>query len=446
MEKERVLCEEFIMEKVRRLTVIGAGYVGLPTAALFADAGFQVTAVDLRQSIIESINNCNSPIDEPGLKELIARNVMSSRLQAVSLSDVTLCNEDAIVITVQTPVDEDNVPNLSFLNDALCLVAKNLRKGMLVAVCSTIPPGTMKNIVKLLLESTSGLCADIDFFLAYVPERIAPGKSLEEFVKSPRIVGGIGPNSTRIVGELFSTVCSKILTADASTAEIAKVAENTFRDVNIAFANQLALICEQHNADVIKTIELANTHPRVNIHMPGPGVGGPCLVKDPYLLLHGLSFKNDVVTTARAINDSMPSHVVELTLTALKSVGKKVKDCRVAILGTAYKANVDDARFSPAQMVIKTLKKEGIKTIAYDPYCPETFDAEKALSIQEAANHADCLLVLTDHTDFKEINLEELRPLMNNPPIIIDGKRMFNSQQIEEKGFTYFGIGYRLEE
>jgi len=434
---------ENIHDRNLRISVLGSGYVGLPTAALFAAAGFNVTAIDMKSKIVKNVNSGVSPINEPGLQELVSHNVQSGKLTAALNSDTTLNQEDVIVICVQTPIDKNKKPNLSFLLNALENVGKNLKKQMLVAVCSTVPPRTMQEKVKPLLESLSGLKADVDFYLAYVPERIAPGKALKEFVESPRLVGGVGSNSTKIAAELFRTVCKKIIETDATTAEIAKTAENTYRDVNIAFANQLAIICEQHGADITKVIELANTHPRVNIHTSGPGVGGPCLTKDPYLLTHQSKPADyDIIKTARKINDNMPKHIVKLTLQALKNTGKDVKSSKIAILGTAYKANVDDSRFSPSESIIQKLKTLGAETIAYDPHCTSTFGAKKATSLHESVKDADCLIIATDHNEFKNLNLTEIKQSMRSKPTIVDGKRIINPNEAEKHGFTYYGVGY----
>ena len=421
---------------------MGSGYVGLPTATLFADAGFNVTVVDVQSKIVESVNMGISPINEYGLQELVMRNVQAGKLKAVLNSQATLNQEDAVIISVQTPIDKNKRPDLSFLIKALENVGKALKKKMLIVICSTVPPKTLQEKVKPLLESLSGLVADNDFYLAYVPERISPGKALKEFVESPRLIGGIGPNSTKIAAELFNTVCKRIIETNATTAEIAKTAENTFRDINVAFANQLALICEQHGADITKVIELANTHPRVNIHMSGPGVGGPCLTKDPYLLIHEtLIKKQNIITVARTINDSMGHHLVKMTIKSLKNVGKTIKDSRIAILGTAYKANIDDSRFSPSEPIIQELLGLGAETIAYDPNCTATFGAKKAESLHESFTGADCLIMITDSTEFKNIDLQELKKLMNTRPVIIDGKRIINPEVAEEIGFVYYGIG-----
>ena len=431
-----------IQNRSLRVTVLGSGYVGLPTAALFADAGFHVTAVDIKAEVVKAVNSGVSPVNELGLKELISRNVKAGRLSA-SLNTSEMNEADAILISVQTPITQKRRPNLSFLKKALEDVGNAIRKGMLIVISSTVPPDTMQNMVKPKLGSLSGLKAETDFFLAYVPERIAPGNAIKEFVESPRLVGGIGPNSTKIASELFKTVCKTVIETDATTAEIAKLAENTFRDINIAFANQLALICEQHGVDVTEVIKLANTHPRVNIHTPGPGVGGPCLPKDPYLLTYKTSLKTqNLIKTARKINDYMPKHIVKLILQALKNTGKDIKKSKIAILGTAYKVDVDDSRGSPSKPIIKELIRLGAKVIAYDPHCSETFGAQKAKSLKNTVEKADCTIIVTDHKEFRKLNLQEIKTLMNDNPAIIDGRRIINPHEAEKLGFIYYGIGY----
>ena len=431
-----------IRNRSLRVTVLGSGYVGLPTAALFADAGFHVTAVDIKAEVVKAVNSGVSPVNELGLEELISRNVKAGRLSA-SLNAGEMNQADAILISVQTPITQKRRPNLSFLKKALEDAGNAIKKGMLVVINSTVPPGAMQNMVKPKLESQSGLKAETDFFLAYVPERIAPGNALKEFVESPRLVGGIGPNSTKIAAELFRTVCKTVIETDATTAEIAKLAENTFRDINIALANQLALICEQHGVDAKEVVKLANTHLRVNIHTQGPGVGGPCLTKDPYLLTHQFKpLSYDLIKTARKINDHMPKHIVKLTLQALKNTGKDIKGSKIAILGTAYKADVDDPRHSPSEPIIHELIHLGAEATVYDPHCKETFGAMKASSLQEALKGGDCTIIVTDHTEFKNLNLKEIKKLMTNKPAIIDGRRIVNPYEAEKLGFIYYGVGY----
>jgi len=426
------------------LAVVGLGYVGLPTAALFADTGFHVTAIDIDPEVVEAVNKGINPINEPELDVIISHNVQIGRLKATS-NPKALTQMDAIIVSVQTPIDQHRKPNLHFLMKAIEDVGKTLEKGILVVIASTVPPGTLFETIKPKLEALSGLRAEEDFYLAYAPERIAPGRAIREFVENPRLVGGIGLNSTKITAELFKTVCKEVIETDALTAEIAKLAENTYRDINIAFANQLALICEQYGADVKKVIELANTHPRVNIHAPGPGVGGPCLPKDPYLLISKAKLEENMIEMARRINDYMPKHIVEVTIQAIESVGKKVSKCKIAVLGIAYKADVGDSRLSPSKTIIQQLQGLGAKVAAYDPYCHELFGAEKAENLHEAIKNADCIIIATDHTEFKKMNLSKLKEYMKENPIIVDGKRIITPNEAKNVGFKYYGIGYGVK-
>lgn len=431
-----------IRNRTANLAVLGSGTVGLPTAAIFASVGFNVVAVDVKRDIVEGINKGGSKLYERDIDSLVKRNVEAGRLKATQNSFQALSRTDIIIICVQTPIDKKKKPNLAFLLNALNSVGKNL-KNKLIIVSSTIPPGTMLHTVKPALESRTGLKADKDFFLAYVPERIAPGNTLNEFTKNPRLVGGISMNSTKIAGELLRTVCQTVVETDASTAEIAKLAENTFRDVNIAFANQLALICEQYGVDVTEVIKLANTHPRVNIHKPGPGVGGPCLPKDPCLLTYQWEHAgNDLIRPARKTNDYMPKHIVDLILQATKDASKEIRVSRIAILGTAYKGDVDDSRLSPSEPVIRELIHLGAQVSVYDPYCKESFCAKRKENLHETVKDADCLVVMTDHKEFRKLKLKEIKRLMNNNPHIIDGRRVINAHKAEQLGFIYHGVGF----
>ena len=424
------------------LTVLGSGYVGLPTAALFADVGFHVVAVDVRQKVVENVNKGVCSSSEPGLCELVSRNVHQGGLRATLDFEEALTRADVVVVTVQTPINSAKKPNLSYLSKAVDKIGRAIRKGTLVIIGSTVPPGTILGKVKLKLESTSSLKADSDFYLAYVPERIAPGKALMEFVESPRLVGGVGSNSTRIASELFRTVCRKVIETDAATAEVAKLAENTFRDVNIALANQLALVCEKIGVDVTEVIKLANTHPRVNIHNPGPGVGGPCLPKDPYLLLHAAYLTgSNLINTARQVNDSMPEHMGNLVLQALKNSGKDTRRARITVLGTSYKADVDDSRGSPSEPLIHGLMNKGFEVLVYDPRCSEAFGARIVGSVSKAVESSSCLVIVTPHREFRNLNLRKLKALMNSA-IIIDGPRIIDPRKAKEQGFSYYGIGF----
>jgi len=243
--------------------------------------------------------------------------------------------------------------------------------------------------------------------LAHAPERIAPGNSIRELLNLPRLVGGVGPKSTRVALELYRKVNPNVIPCDSLTAEISKLAENTFRDLNIAFANLLAMICEHIGADAKRVIELANTHPRVSILKPGPSVGGPCLTKDPYMLLRcgKRVFGIKLIKMAREINDYMPIHTVALIEHALKKIDIPISKAKIAILGVAYKGGVNDARSSPSEKIISELVSKGATVITYAPYTKETFGARRANSIKEAVKGVDAITIVTDHPEFTSLDL-----------------------------------------
>lgn len=440
-----------LIEKIRgrtaRLAVIGLGHVGLTTAAMFANAGFQTLGVDMKREIVEMVSSGKSYTREPGLDDLVRKAVKDRRLKATINTVQAMKEADIGIICVQTPITDDKEPNQTYLRKACEAIAQGLSKGKLVVIESTVPPGTTKNLVASIIESGSGLKCGEDFWLVHCPERMAIGKAVQDFVENVRIVGGYNPKSTEVAVELFKRVTNgEILTTNCTSAEIAKVAENTFRDVNIAFANELALICEQLGVNVMEVVRLANTHPRVNIHKPGCGVGGPCITKDSYLLLHPVrerGFKSKLIEPSRELNEYMPDHTVELLIKALKKAGKDVKTSKIVVLGVAYKGEVDDARNSPAERIVRQLIKLGAEIVVYDPYCEESFGTKRAVDIMDAVKRADCIMIVTDHKMFKELKLEKIKALMNENPAIVDGRRMVNPVKAKNQGFIYVGIGSR---
>lgn len=439
---------EKIKERKARIAVVGLGHVGLPTAAIFADAGFDVMGADVKQEIVKAVSSEKSLVRELGLDELVKKAVINGKLKATTDTQLTVRKADIAMICVPTPLTEDKKPNLAYLKKACEDVAKGLSRRKLVVIQSTVPPGTIKGLVVRTLEEGSGLKCGRGFWLAYCPERIAPGRAVREFVENARIVGGYDSESARTAAELFKAVTKgEILVTDCASAEVAKLAENTFRFVNIAFANELALICEQIGVDVTEVVGLANTHPRVNIHRAGFGVGGPCLPKDPYLLLHsvvGTDFGSRVIEPCGELNAFMPRHAVELVVKGLKRVGKDVKGSKVAVLGVAYKAEVDDVRNSPAEGIVRELMGLGAKVVVYDPYCEESFGADKARDVMAAIDGTDCLVIATDHKVFEDLDLQKIKSLMNEKPIIIDGKRIVDPVKAEKQGFAYYGTGYNV--
>lgn len=429
-----------------RIAVIGLGHVGLPTAAVFADAGYSVIGSDVRREVVDKLSSSKLVTHEAGLDKLVKRTVRAGKLKAVNDTALATKQAEVVLICVQTPLTKSHKPNLKYLESASRDVAKGLAKGKLVIVVSTVPPGCMKNLVANMLEKESGLKCGIDFKLAYSPERILPGNAVEEFVKNVRLVGGFDSESVAVTVELFeSVVKGKILVTDVTNAELAKLAENTFRYVNIAFANELALMCEKMGADIIEVANLANTHPRVNIHKSGPGVGGPCLTKDHQLLLnpHGHApLKSKLIQCSEELNDYMSDHTVQLVVRALNDTKKDVKNSCIAILGAAYKAEVSDITNSPAGKIIHKLMRLGGEVRVYDPYTDEDFGAKRTKSVEEAVSEADVIVVVTDHHVFANLPLKELKAIMNRNAAIVDAKRVIDFEKARQEGFTYYGIGF----
>ncbi|MCC6004662.1 MAG: nucleotide sugar dehydrogenase [Thermofilum sp.] len=427
--------------QLRRVCVLGLGYVGLPTAAVLASRGFYVIGVDNDVTKVDAINDGRCYIREPGLDLMIRDAVSKELLRATTDAVRAVKSSDAVIIAVPTPV-KSGVVDFSYLKSALESMREGLHRGLLVVIESTVPPGTTVGFAKPLLEE-SGLRVEEDFFLAHVPERIAPGRAVEELLSAPRVVGGVGPRSTEKAVELYSRVNPRLLPTDATTAEFVKLVENAYRDLNIAFANLLALIAERIGVDVYEAIRLANTHPRVNVHLPGAGVGGPCLTKDPYMLasLARDFWGSELILLARRLNEHMPLHVVELVERALEEEGVQLRGARVAVLGAAYKGGVDDTRESPSRRVVQELLGRGASVVVFDPYTGETFGAERAASLEDAVRGADAVVIVTDHPEFRSLDLERLGELVRRR-VIVDGRRVVEPHRAAERGFRYYGVGY----
>lgn len=435
--------EKAIANRTCSIGVIGMGYVGLPMAALFADRGYNVTGADIKADQVRIVNSGKSPIKEPGMQDLVARVVASKKLRATTEGERVVGESDVVLIVVQTPLGEDKRPDLRALKSACAVVAKNV-KGKLVVVESTIPPGATKELIVPVLES-SGCKAGKDFHLAYSPERAMPSRMLEEITSNPRIIGGIDDASARLTKLLYSQVTSgEIILGDIATVEVVKVIENTYRDVNIALANEIALLCENLGVDATKAIGMANRHPRVHLLSPGPGVGGHCIPKDPYFALdsarkHGLELR--VISSARKVNEAMPKHMLEMIEKALERTGKKLKNSKIAILGVTYKGNTNDIRGSPAKDIIQSLLPLA-EIFSHDPLATQDFGGKFSNNIEEAVRGADCVVVVADHKEYAGLDLERLSKLVKKPGVIVDGRRILDPERAREKGFTYFGVGY----
>lgn len=446
---EMVYVKQQLLEKIEKrnacMAIIGLGHVGLTTAVMFANAGYHVIGSDLRKDVVDAVSLGKSHIREPGLDDLVKKAVKEGKLNPTTNTLQTTREADIVIICVQTPVSGENEPDKTYVENACKTVAEGLSRGKLVIVESTVPPGTTKNTVAKILEQGSRLRCGKDFWLAHCPERITVGEAVRDFTRNVRVVGGYDLKSAEIAAELFKTVTNgEIIITDCTSAEVAKLAENAYRYVNIAFANELALMCERLCVDVKEVIELASTHPRVNIHRPGCGVGGPCLPKDTYLLLYSAKekkFRSKLIEASREVNEYMPIHVVELLAKALNESGKGVKNTKSLVLGSAYRGEIDDARNSPAEKIIRKLMSSGVDVAVYDPYSKKGFGARKVENILDGAEGADSLVIVTDHKMFTELDLDAIKLSMNKKPVIVDGRRVLDPAKAKRKGFRYFGIG-----
>ncbi|MCX7704070.1 MAG: nucleotide sugar dehydrogenase [Planctomycetota bacterium] len=414
----------------KKVSVLGLGYVGLPTAALLATSGVTVLGYDTNPEVRKKLRSGEAHITEPGLRIVLRAALESSRLQIVD----ELSNSDAFIIAVPTPVEEKH-GDLSFVRSATESIAKVVKKGNLVILESTVTPGTTKNLVGATIERLTGLKAGTDFLLAYCPERILPGKILKEMVENDRIIGGINENSAKAAHDLYSYfVEGKLLLTDCTTAEVVKLAENSFRDANIAFANELSQICETVGVSVWEVIKLANHHPRVKILNPGAGVGGHCISVDPWMLIE-VAKKAELMATARKVNDEQPLYVAHQILGILKA--HKIKNPVAALFGVTYKADVDDVRNSPTKTVGLNLRENGVKVRFCDPHVSE-FCGEKTKRVEDAVKGANIVVFLVAHSAWQNLEPQKIANLVRTK-LVYDSTGAENAENWA--GFEFYQLG-----
>lgn len=422
------------------LAVIGLGYVGLAVAAAFAEAGFRVIGVEIQANRVEQINAGQNPMvgDEPGLDDLLKKVVQSGGLRATT-DHAELRAADVILICVETPVDHERHPHYEALRSACQHAGSMMKPGALVVVESTVAPGTTQRVVRPWLEAASGRKVNAGFFLGHCPERVMPGKLLSNLRHLSRVCGGYSPETSIAMTTLYRHVVQGDLdAADCVTAETVKTAENAYRDVGIAFANELALVCETTGSDFLRVRELVNKSPGRNVLLAGGGVGGHCIPKDPWLLLYGAGGQTPLrlISAARAVNDAMPRHVTELVSSALKACGRELAEARVAVLGYAYLENTDDIRNSPSITLINHLNNAGATVVIHDPYVPE-FRGE----VMKCLRDCDAMVVMVAHAAYREMNLAVCRAALRLP-LLVDARRVFSPAQVQAAGLRYYAVGW----
>ena len=426
----RFFTVKYSMEEgiIMKICTIGLGYIGLPTSIMFAKHDTHVIGVDIKPEVIDLLNSGRIHIEEPGLQEALEEVVEKGTFKAALKPE----KADAFIISVPTPNNNDEYKScdLNFVLGAVKNVIPFLEKGNVLIVESTIAPRSMDDFVRPLVEE-AGYVVGKDIFLVHCPERVLPGQIMHELIFNNRIVGGVTEACTEAGVKVYSTfVQGEIIRTDAKTAEMSKLMENTFRDVNIALANELTKVCNELDINALDVITMANKHPRVNLHTPGPGVGGHCLAVDPYFIVAKAPETAKLISLARDINVSMPHFVVENVNTLMEKVNGKV----VTVFGLTYKGNVDDIRESPAMEIFELLKEENKYDVrAFDPHVDKDFIVK---NIEEAVNNSDMILILTDHNEFKELNWDALSGMKTKQ--IFDTK---NSVQNTSQDFNYINFG-----
>ena len=387
------------MNKIKKVCVIGLGYIGLPTAALLANKGYVIHGVDLDQRAVDIINRGEIHIVEPELDTFVKSAVNSGKLKA----DVKPAEADVFIIAVPTPFHEGFVPNVDYVCAATLSIVPYIRSGNIVILESTSPVGTTDMVAKLLGDNGVDLSR---IHIAHCPERVLPGKIMKELVENDRIVGGTTEAATKITANFYRDfVQGEVLETDAKTAEMAKLTENSYRDTNIAFANELSILCDKFDINVWELIRLANRHPRVNILQPGAGVGGHCIAVDPWFIVHKGGKDAKMIRTAREVNTYKTEWAVEkIKNTALEFERKENRKAKVACMGLAFKPNIDDLRESPALYITKRLVKEGMEVLAVEPNI-KSYDGLNLVNYQDALNEADIVIFLVAHKEFKGLKV-----------------------------------------
>jgi UDP-N-acetyl-D-mannosaminuronic acid dehydrogenase len=419
---------------INHVCIVGLGYIGLPTAGTFASKGVKVTGVDNNPEVVKSLRAGKVHIHEPGLGELVEIALKNGNLQVSS----TPVQADAFIIAVPTPFLGDKRADMRFVISAGESIIPFLRAGNLVVLESTSPPLTTLKILKPILEK-SGLKAGTDFMLAYSPERVLPGQILKELVENARVIGGIDQASAEAGRDLYKVfVKGEIILTDATTSEMVKLMENTYRDINIAIANEFSRLADRFGVDVWEAIQIANRHPRVKILNPGPGVGGHCISVDPWFFVEAAPDITPLIRTARGVNDAQPEFVVGLTEKALGVLTGK----RIAVLGLAFKPDVDDLRESPAVEVAYRLSKAGVTVTAFEPYKPEFVHEGIVVcsTIEETVKGADAILLLVNHAQFRSIDSSILKKL-TAATVIIDTVNGWNLKDWKLAGFKCYRLG-----
>ena len=432
-----------------KVGIVGIGRIGLPTALCFANSGFETIGIDINAELVNMVNSGDYPLkDEPEFDKIFEVVMHQKKLVATTNISKAILECDIILLSLPTPMDDQNIPDYT----ALLLVGKSLNKvlsnGQIVIVESTVEPGFIENELLQIIEGPDRtLKSGIDFHLAACPEIANPGEIMKDFKNLPRLVGSIDEKISSTVSQIYTHVfgVELILMPNCKTANAVKFTTNAFRDINIAFINELALLFEKLGIDTYTVIDAAKRKYNFQPHFPGAGVGGPCLPTNSYQYLNSSKKIDDnflkIVKEARKINENMPNHVVNLLSNALSESNTSLNNSTIALLGVSYKPNIHDVQIAPSKEIIKILKEKNAKIKIFDPYfTTQVFGLNTEKSISDALSESDAVILITGHKEFQNLDLKKFSSTMKNP-ILVDCTGLVNPHDAKESGFIFRGIG-----
>tara|TARA_B100000953_G_scaffold296793_1_gene290369 strand:+ start:351 stop:1700 length:1350 start_codon:yes stop_codon:yes gene_type:complete len=433
--------------KSLKVCVVGIGRIGLPTALSFAKAGLQTIGVDINEELVSSINRGNFPLnDEPGYEEIFNKVRKNGNFLATTNINEAITEANLILLSLPTPMNEENIPSYSALEDVGKQLSHMLPSDSLIVVESTIEPGFIENNLIKILEGSNRLYVGKNFTIGVCPENANPGEILHDFINLPRLVAGVDELTTKIITMIYDFVFSVELVAmpDCKTANAVKLTTNVFRDTNIAFVNELSLMFDKLGIDTLKVLDAAKRKYNFQIHYPGAGVGGPCLPINSYQLLNTARRTNSklsIIERSREINEKMPDHVINLTLDAFKKCKKSLKDSSILILGISYKPDIKDVQLSPAKIIINKLQALGVKIKIYDPYYKgnQVFGINIEQNIEDALSKVDASIIITAHKEFQEIDPKIFTKM--RVPILIDSRGVIDTYSAKAVGLVFRGLG-----
>jgi nucleotide sugar dehydrogenase len=433
--------------KTLRVCVIGIGRIGLPTALSFAKSGLKTIGVDINESLISNINSGIFPLkDEPGYEEIFHDTIKNQTFSATSKIEDAVPNSDLIVLSLPTPMNEENIPDYSALTIVASKLSEILSSNSLVIVESTIEPGFIEDEMISLISKSGRMKIEENFLIGVCPENANPGEILHDFTNLPRLVGGINNNVTEIIKEIYTSVFSVELIEmpNCKTANAVKLTTNVFRDINIAFVSELSIMFEKLGIDTMKVLEAARKKYNFQVHYPGAGVGGPCLPINSYQLLNSAKrtdSKLNIIEWSRKINEKMPDHVTELTVNAFNECKKSIQNTNILILGISYKPNVKDIQLSPAAKIIKNFQNLEANVFIYDPYfiSNEVYGIRVEKNLYEILANMDAAVVVTGHDEFKKIDISSFTEMKT--PILIDTRGIIDPTIAKKNKLVFRGLG-----